>query len=81
MGRIGSRFAAFSEDGQVVVIDKGQGVTLDDEARRGSIILVHGDATDEKICAGLVSYVPSTWSPHLGMIAPMPKSRSKPANW
>ncbi len=50
MGRIGSRFAkAMSEDSQVVAIDKGQLVTLDDEARRGSIILVHGNATDEKI--------------------------------
>jgi hypothetical protein len=37
------------EDSQVVVVDKGHVITLDDEAMRGNIIQVQGNATDEKV--------------------------------
>jgi hypothetical protein len=50
MGRVGSRFArAMSEEGMVVVIEKDKVIMLDDEAIRGNIIQVRGNATEEKV--------------------------------
>jgi len=50
MGRIGSRFAkALSEDYQVVVVEKDQGNMVDDDLKGANVILVHGNATEDRV--------------------------------